>query len=213
IYNPSAAHFTKNSTNYNLGKKGGLPNGGNGDKSFETYNGGRKETPTYAGGSGGGGSTDVRLLKKGYTEKKQGSIGAYDKVYDSTLGNRILVAGGGGGAAQGRFWNGSWPGIRGGNAGSVGYETGGVEAKDTLFSATDTTGKGLDAIHIDGGTWEGPAGGGGGYYGGGAVTNNLQVTSGGGGTSHITEDAEKEGRKNELSSSYGNGRATIKWIK
>ncbi|MDR3356139.1 MAG: hypothetical protein LBO04_03015 [Spirochaetaceae bacterium] len=213
IYNPTTGHFTKNSTNYHLGKKGGLPNGGNGDKSYQLKNGNKYDKPDFAGGSGGGGSTDVRLLKKGYTEKKQGNIGPYADIYDSTLDKRILVAGGGGGAAQGREIKGSWPGMRGGNAGGPGYSTGGKQENRTLFSTSNKDGRGVNAVHNSSKTWEGPAGGGGGYYGGGAITVDADPASGGGGTSYITSDAEKDDQKNELSGSYGNGRASIKWIK
>ncbi|MDR2658825.1 MAG: hypothetical protein LBC27_02385 [Spirochaetaceae bacterium] len=216
--------YVKNSNNYNLGKKGGLPNGGNGDKSRD--NASNRETPNYAGGSGGGGSTDVRLLSGG----EPGNIGLYSDVYMSTLDNRIIVAGGGGGAAQAYDIGGGWPGLTGGDAGEAGYQTPGnllyytngsgknipygSRGNETLWSESNIDGKGINAAHTSKSKYEGPGGGGGGYYGGGAGITNAAAVSGGGGTNYIDDKLLNDAVPviNSISDSYGNGRAVIKWV-
>jgi hypothetical protein len=227
LYDPASGRFSKNSANYNLSKAGGLPNGGAGDRAWNNQN--NTAAPTYAAGSGGGGSTDVRFFADGYNDtevgKKQEMGVSAATVYDRTLYARILVAGGGGGAAQGHDVGEpiGWAGIRGGNSGGKnGAITGGGDPANYYTSGADD-GKGVNGINLrdDAGksNWEGRAGGGGGYVGGSAATKGLEVASGGGGTNHtatsiegrtitnsITEDADY------LSSFYGNGKATIKYL-
>ncbi|MDR2097348.1 MAG: hypothetical protein LBP37_02385, partial [Spirochaetaceae bacterium] len=219
--------FTKISANYDKGKPGGKPNGGRGGDAWNWRD--KRPAPTYAGGSGGGGSTDVRLLKAGYTGGKQGhGLGDYNTVYSSTKDNRILVAGGGGGAAQGHDIRGyGWPGIAGGLPGKNGKITGGKEY-------TGKTAGGEDGIGVTGkafgGNWEGRGGGGGGYKGGRASTEGEEVASGGGGENYTadTNDANFKGDSDRtiknllpngkpddpeyISPFYGNGKATIKWV-
>jgi hypothetical protein len=247
VYDSVNNEFSKISEGYDKGKAGGKPNGGNGGTSFD--NSSKGATP---GASGGGGSTDVRLLKDGYGKTGGGKQGhnlgelgsTYSDVYDKTADKRILVAGGGGGAAQNTAqgpWN-NWPGLTGGNPGESGKSTGSAEYTD-LISGTPG-GKGADGCNGGSGNgYEGSGGGGGGYIGGGAATfveSNKIVASGGGGSNFpsgpsdgISGDntnfpssdsdrsiknlltAEKDDKENDnyLSTFYGNGKATIKWIK
>ncbi|MDR2659740.1 MAG: hypothetical protein LBC27_07115 [Spirochaetaceae bacterium] len=189
--------YVKNTSNYDREKEGGLPNGGKGDRSKN----GNSSTPGYAGGSGGGGSTDVRRIESGYLIGKAGNIGDYADVYKSTVNNRIIVAAGGGGAAQAYDIDSgkgtSWPGLPGGDAEEPGYcvaYTGqdqqledaggrryGAINPTTSWSHFDPLnyangGKSpKDGYGVNGfhyfSNYEGPAGGGGGYRGGGALVS------------------------------------------
>jgi predicted RNA-binding protein with TRAM domain len=192
------AGFTKSSSGrYSTGKAGGHPNGGNGGNAKGSGDN------TFAGGSGGGGSTDVRLFPFGSDvgpRQALGDWGGDTGVYITTLDKRILVAGGGGGAAQGHEigTTDNWPGIRGGDAGEYGEITDNrkLVTNDSTPGQTSSSvkymndsdgnenGRGDTGYHT-GGNWEGRGGGGGGYRGGIAATTGGQVASGGGGTNYI----------------------------
>lgn len=138
------------------GVKSGYATGG--------YNGGGRGDYDHAddeGAGGGGGATDIRLVK-----------GAWNDF--ASLKSRIMVAAGGGGT--------SW-------VAGLGYG-GGLKsnATSTSASATQTTGysfgTGQPGVYKYSNKTTG--GGGGGYYGGYATPNSSVLTNGSGGSSFIS---------------------------
>jgi hypothetical protein len=122
-----------------------------------SYNGGGYGTHA----TGGGGSTDVRLVP--------GEAGS-----DSSIKSRILIAGGGGGSDCGGR-GGPGGGLIGGNATSGG--TGGTQTSGGIGGINGKLWQGAY------GEYQSSAGGGGGYYGGGFGTSSIDCGNGGGGGS------------------------------
>ena len=151
-----------------------------------SYNGGGSGSyvvnPDADGGSGGGGSTDVRLIN-----------GNWDNF--TSLKSRIIVAGGGGGSQLfGYITKGGNAGILEGYSGSrsgysVGLATGGKQIESGKAGSASEA-KGTDGYFGGGGSISGNLngnGGGGGYFGGGAGgVSPGAVASGAGGSSFIS---------------------------
>ena len=147
---------------------GGYNGGGNGGSSIEKY----------ISGAGGGGATDIRLIRDGTDNHQQ------------SLESRIMVAGGGGGFGH-RFIGGHG-GKQKGLCSQCDVESnlrpycGGTESDNNF-------GYGLDGANVDKyynyGS-EGKGGGGGGWYGGLASqkTGEFSNAAGGGGSSYISGD-------------------------
>ena len=131
------------------------------------YNGGGNATHDHSDdetAGAGGGATDIRLVP-----------GKWD--YSKSLASRIMVAGGGGGAAY------SQPGgYAGGLVGEKAYYAGTADQVSGY-----AFGYGQNGVFVN--TNVEVAGGGGGYYGGYAVTSgsaNVYRANGGGGSSYIS---------------------------
>jgi hypothetical protein len=167
---------------------GGKPGGQNGG-----YNGGGVGTLTGTGwpplfyGGGGGGASDLRT-------------GQF------SLAERILVAGGGGGAGR----DGSYPGC---NGGAGGGETGGSGSKASDSAAVGTGGSQTEG-GVAGGTLgeggdgvaaQGGGGDGGGYYGGGGGAR----AGGGGGSSFAAPDSKDV--VHTQGARAGNGEVKLTW--
>jgi hypothetical protein len=181
-----------------VGGMGVVRQGGDGDPSSTySYNGGGLGSLAY--GSGGGAS-DVR-------------VGPCASTRSCTLGDRVVVAGGGGGVAA----SGGVGGAGGGLVGGSGHKTGGASATGGTQSAggapssvaePDHTPPGLvpTAGTFGGGGRAGQlgGGGGGGWFGGGGGTDRG---SGGGGSSHI--DPLAAGGITQAGVGIGNGHVTI----
>ena len=146
-------------------------------------------------GQSGGGATDVRIVKDKWNNF-------------SSLKSRVMVAGGGGGSANGVYTNGGQGSYAGGLSGynggyypnhvynnedgKGGTQVSGGSAGTNIFSATGTVNPGTFGIggndySISSGT--GAGGGGAGYYGGGAgggTAGGGNGQGGGGGSSFIS---------------------------
>jgi hypothetical protein len=121
LFNQGSATFSKIVAGYTDAHAGGYNGGGTGSDGSAVY-------PT-AGGSGGGGATDIRILDAPYSA----GVNNYEKgVANSVAGGanegldrRIMVAAGGGGAAQCvQIGAADWPGLPGGDAGQNGIVDG-----------------------------------------------------------------------------------------
>ncbi|MDR0539503.1 MAG: InlB B-repeat-containing protein [Spirochaetaceae bacterium] len=197
---------------YMGGHKGGWNGGGKGGLSY---------SGDYAGGSGGGGATDVRYV--GTYSANKNDAGEYSQ--------RIMVAAGGGGAAQSASYNNGWPGLAGGDAGANGIRKGNIQtggaraggsAAQTAAAFSDgsvTSGSqvGIGGAGANGNSvaYEGPGGGGGGYYGGESIATlrgTEYTSSGAGGSSYTGGVFEPSNRDSGLNLSFGNGKAVIRYV-
>ena len=159
----------------------------NSDRETLTFNGGGSGSHSTSGqdiNGNGGGATDIRLVSGDWNN-------------ESSLASRIMVAGGGGGAFDGRAGTNYY--ANGGNAGGLTAPNGnyiqwGSTGPSVSTGATQTQGgKGAANNEKDGifgsggygnytGTWIYYSGGGGGYYGGGsggALSSVVMTASGG----------------------------------
>ncbi|WP_025884309.1 fimbrillin family protein [Segatella paludivivens] len=141
---------------------GGWNGGGNGDATGYTGN----------GRTGGGGSTDIRVLTGAWNDSK-------------SLNSRIMVAGAGGG--------GGGNGLAGGAGGLSGYNGSiSTAGRGGTQSAGGSGGSGSWGNATAGGLGYGgtgcsyASGGGSGYYGGGGGARDLYDGNGGGGSSYIS---------------------------
>ena len=157
--------------------------GGQGAYEVGGYNGGGWGGPNvgYGPSIGGGGATDIRLG-------------------GTALTNRVLVAGGGGGAGERYFGQGNPVGGGGGyNGQGGGGPTGGT-------GAWQTAGGNYGGALGQGGGYRGSPGGGGGYYGGGAAQSSL---GGGGGGSSYADPTLTQGVQHTTGQQAGDGYATL----
>lgn len=169
---------------------GGFNGGGNGGKSYLS---------SYAAGAGGGGATDIRLMKD------DGSMSPENPSVNKSLLTRIIVAGGGGGGTNMSSANANDINYAGFGGGVVG---GFVESNQNIINKhsypTQTSGfsfgNGMDAIDRGGNQpyskgAEGSSGAGGGWFGGfacGSPYGAETSTNGGGGSGYVlTKDSYK----------------------
>jgi Glycine rich protein len=164
-----------------IGAPGVLPSGICVNSSPSVFNGGG--ALGVVGGGGGGGASDVRTVPRAEA---------------GSLGSRLIVAAGGGGAGSG----GSVPGGAGGNAGSAGggpvagggatlTGPGSAGAPDPSCTTNATSGAfGVGGAGANDFPNNGGGGGGGGYWGGGGGGCLLMAGyGGGGGSSYVAPHA------------------------
>lgn len=153
--------------------------------------------------AGGGGATDIML------DASKGAAPAWNT--DTHWNNRIMVAGGGGGAlyfpASNAYANGGEGGAyNGGNGGGAVYGRGGTQSAGGAAGGTN----GNAGSKGCGGTYKGSGAvgmGGGGYYGGGCGGDNSTHGSGGGGSSYISSNITLITK--EAGNHSGNGAVSI----
>ncbi|GMO15158.1 MAG: hypothetical protein Pg6A_01160 [Termitinemataceae bacterium] len=210
-------------TNDRAGRYEGAHEGG-----FNGGGSGGASASDYAGGSGGGGATDVRI-KQGTEGRYKNGVNnwSFDTYNDIDL--RIMVAAGGGGAAQSANISvNNWPGLAGGNAGSSGFlrnNLPGPRAGDNMELLPNTYSdgsvssgsiKGIGGAGNKGVPSEGTGGGGGGYYGGeslSTISSTAYTASGAGGSNYISNEFTEKTQTAPQNAPvrFGNGMALIRW--